>query len=117
VKLYLKKRKDCPVCRKPIDFDSAQRILNEKPSESQTETEPSKKPAPRVRRVEEFNVMPYNTWAEIQQVDTIGSFGSKIHSLVRHLVWLQEQEPGAKSIVFSAWADVSLELSLEKYSD
>lgn len=34
-----------------------------------------------------------------------GSYGSKIQTLVRHLLHIQNVDPGAKSIVFSAWAD------------
>lgn len=34
-----------------------------------------------------------------------GSYGSKIQTLVKHLLYLEVIEPGAKSIVFSAWAD------------
>jgi E3 ubiquitin-protein ligase SHPRH len=38
-------------------------------------------------------------------MESFGSYGSKIQALVRHLLFLQVTEPGAKSIVFSAWAD------------
>jgi hypothetical protein len=38
-------------------------------------------------------------------MESFGSYGSKIQTLVRHLLFLQVTEPGAKSIVFSAWAD------------
>ena len=34
-----------------------------------------------------------------------GSYGSKIETLVQHLLYIQVTEPEAKSIVFSAWAD------------
>jgi hypothetical protein len=42
---------------------------------------------------------------DIQTMESFGSYGSKIQALVRHLLFLQVTEPGAKSIVFSAWAD------------
>jgi len=38
-------------------------------------------------------------------MESFGGFGSKIQTLVRHLLYLQITDPGAKSIVFSAWAD------------
>jgi E3 ubiquitin-protein ligase SHPRH len=38
-------------------------------------------------------------------MESLGDFGSKIQTLVRHLLYLQTEDPGAKSIVFSAWAD------------
>lgn len=106
----MKKHKDCPVCRVPIDFDKAQRVANGK---SESEVTPIKEPkGPTLLELAasdsvEYNRMPQDIWAAIQEVEIMGSFGSKIESLVRHLVWLQEQDPGTKSIVFSAWADVS----------
>ena len=42
---------------------------------------------------------------EIQSLESFGDFGSKIQALARHLLCLQMTDPGAKSIVFSAWAD------------
>ena len=38
-------------------------------------------------------------------MESHGSFGSKIQTLVRHLLYLQVSDPGCKTIVFSAWAD------------
>lgn len=38
-------------------------------------------------------------------MESFGDFGSKIQTIVRHLLYLQMTDPGAKSIVFSAWAD------------
>lgn len=55
----------------------------------------------------QYNTLPLRQLREIDEIETSGSFGSKIQSIVRHLVWLKEREPEAKSIVFSAWADVS----------
>ena len=53
-------------------------------------------------------------FAEIQTMETYGDFGSKIQALVRHLAYLKLKDPGAKSIIFSAWAD-SLH-SMEQFS-
>ncbi|PGG99302.1 hypothetical protein AJ79_08569 [Helicocarpus griseus UAMH5409] len=38
---------------------------------------------------------------EIRNIDIGGSFGTKIDTLARHLIWLRRHDPGAKSIVFS----------------
>ncbi|KAJ3979079.1 P-loop containing nucleoside triphosphate hydrolase protein [Lentinula detonsa] len=38
-------------------------------------------------------------------MEAIGDYGSKIQTLVRHLLCLEQTDPGSKSIVFSAWAD------------
>ncbi len=60
---------------------------------------------PRSKRVIDYNAIDSQMFDEIQKVESIGNYGSKIQSIVRHLLYLQDKEPGAKSIVFSAWAD------------
>ena len=52
-----------------------------------------------------FNSLPQNILDEIQTFEAHGSYGSKITHLVRHLAYLQNQDPGTKSVVFSAWSD------------
>jgi E3 ubiquitin-protein ligase SHPRH len=42
---------------------------------------------------------------DIQAIETFGDYGSKVQTLVRHLCYLKHADPGAKSIIFSAWAD------------
>lgn len=60
---------------------------------------------PRLADEVHYNRMSDDAWEAIQEVEIFGSYGSKIESLVKHLVWFQEKDPGTKSIVFSAWAD------------
>lgn len=44
--------------------------------------------------------------AEIKNIDLDGpSFTTKVDTLVRHLLWLRESDPGAKSIVFSQYKE------------
>ncbi|KLU90044.1 ATP-dependent DNA helicase [Magnaporthiopsis poae ATCC 64411] len=44
--------------------------------------------------------------AEIKAVDLDGpSFTTKVDAIVRHLLWLRESDPGAKSIIFSQYTD------------
>lgn len=79
-------------------------------------------PAPRSRRNIEYNIIgkydcfssgtpslrlstDLEVFREIQAMESFGDFGSKVQTLVRHLLHLQNTEPDAKSIVFSAWAD------------
>lgn len=40
---------------------------------------------------------------EIKNVDLEGSYGTKIDTLARHIIWLRAHDPGAKSIVFSQY--------------
>lgn len=38
-------------------------------------------------------------------MESFGEYGSKIQTLIQHLLWVQRNDIGAKSIIFSAWAD------------
>ncbi|KAK6437758.1 hypothetical protein LTR95_006048 [Oleoguttula sp. CCFEE 5521] len=40
---------------------------------------------------------------QIKSIDLPNSYGTKIDTLVRHLLWMREHDPGAKSIVFSQY--------------
>ena len=46
-----------------------------------------------------------STLNQIKDIDLDGSFGTKIDTLARHLFWIREHDPGAKSIVFSQYRD------------
>ncbi|KAJ5347734.1 uncharacterized protein N7506_000987 [Penicillium brevicompactum] len=41
--------------------------------------------------------------SEIKNVELKDSFGTKIDTLARHIIWLRAHDPGAKSIVFSQY--------------
>jgi E3 ubiquitin-protein ligase SHPRH len=43
------------------------------------------------------------TLHEIKNIDLKDSFGTKIDTLARHILWLREHDPGAQSIVFSQY--------------
>lgn len=43
------------------------------------------------------------TLHEIKKIDLQESFGTKIDTLARHVLWLREHDPGAQSIVFSQY--------------
>lgn len=61
--------------------------------------------APQSRRVIEYNTISPEVLEELKKIDCLGSYGTKIETLVRHLLYLEDVDPGCKSIVFSAWAD------------
>jgi len=42
---------------------------------------------------------------QIKNVDLDGSFGTKIDTLARHILWIREHDAGAKAIVFSQYRD------------
>ncbi|KAI0321149.1 SNF2 family N-terminal domain-containing protein [Amylostereum chailletii] len=102
--------KACPVCRVPINVDHLQRFTVQ--AKDKEGTKPALVPpkynhdtVPKSRRQIEYNVIPSSLFEEIASMEARGSYGSKIQTLVAHLLYLQIVEPGAKSIVFSAFAD------------
>ncbi|KIP06910.1 hypothetical protein PHLGIDRAFT_72023 [Phlebiopsis gigantea 11061_1 CR5-6] len=106
--LLRKEGKTCPVCRVPINPNQMQRFkIGQKPSD--TLDAPAKvvnnEPAPKSKRHIEYNLISPGVLKSIESMECNGSYGSKIQTLIRHLLYLQIIEPGAKSIVFSAWAD------------
>jgi hypothetical protein len=85
----------------PIDRDQLQKF-------SVKGTDPDARHDEKViesRRVIEYNSIDRDTFSAINEVECLGSYGTKIETLIRHLLYLQKHEPDAKSIVFSAWAD------------
>lgn len=106
--LLRKEGKTCPVCRVPINPNQMQRFkIGQKPLD--TLDAPAKvvnnEPAPKSKRHIEYNLISPGVLKSIESMECNGSYGSKIQTLIRHLLYLQIIEPGAKSIVFSAWAD------------
>ncbi|KAF5351852.1 hypothetical protein D9756_007728 [Leucocoprinus leucothites] len=100
----------CPMCRVEIDPTALQRFtVGANPS---SESKPGLRtklngtePTPQSRREITYNTLHPEVLEAIHQVEALGDFGSKIQTLVKHLLYLQVNDPGSKSIVFSAWAD------------
>lgn len=42
---------------------------------------------------------------QIKDIDLDGAFGTKIDTIARHIIWIREHDPGAKSIIFSQYKD------------
>ncbi|KAI6163980.1 SNF2 family N-terminal domain-containing protein [Pisolithus thermaeus] len=104
--LARKKGGVCPVCRVPIQMDELYRFT------LQDEQPPPPRPVlakgelvPTSRRQIDYNMISPSLFREIQQIESEGSYGSKIQTLIRHLLHIQMSDPVSKSIVFSAWAD------------
>ena len=104
--LLRKEGKACPVCRVAIDPDQLQRfaVTEDKPKDPPPMLR-NNEPAPKSRRRIEYNMIDPSLFESIQMMESHGSYGSKIQTLVRHLLYLQVSDPDSKSIVFSAWAD------------
>ncbi|KAF4965868.1 hypothetical protein FSARC_6388 [Fusarium sarcochroum] len=113
--LWFKAHHNCPVCKKKLKASNLHditinpqqlKVHSDNPEQTQNETESS----PRQKQIDspkktgiysEFNL---DKLAEIQNIELDGpSFTTKVDTLVKHLMWLRESDPGAKSIVFSQY--------------
>ncbi|KPM41645.1 hypothetical protein AK830_g4886 [Neonectria ditissima] len=106
---------NCPVCKKKLKLSNLHditlnpqqlKVHNDTPGDEQNDTtdvsQPMRNALPKKTMIySEFNS---EKLAEIQNVELEGpSFTTKVDTLVKHLIWLRESDPGAKSIVFSQY--------------
>lgn len=109
--LWRKHHATCPTCKKRLNQDELHQITY-KPLELtvQEETRATDPVEGSVsgRSIQSiYTDISASTLNEIQNVDMHGkrSFGTKVDSIARHLIWLREHDPGSKSIVFSQFRD------------
>ncbi|CAM1508475.1 Fc.00g053230.m01.CDS01 [Cosmosporella sp. VM-42] len=114
--LWFKAHHNCPVCKMKLKATNLHDItINPQDlkvhSESNDETQGDPVQSSQRRDSLPKKTMIYSEFnaeklAEIQNVDLDGpSFTTKVDTLVKHLLWLRESDPGAKSIVFSQYKD------------
>lgn len=119
ITLWFKAHHNCPVCKRrlnafsmhDITFKPEQlKVHSEHTGPGSSSQQPNGERTPASAAVS-GNVKIYNDFsaeklAEIKNIDLDGpAFTTKVDNLVRHLLWLRENDPGAKSIVFSQYAD------------
>jgi E3 ubiquitin-protein ligase SHPRH len=114
ITLWFRAHRNCPMCKKHLHPSNLHDITL-KPQElkvhsethhrsddglDKTNTSPTKKVS---TIYTEFNA---EKLAEIKNIDLDGpSFTTKVDMLTRHLLWLRESDPGAKSIIFSQYKE------------
>lgn len=117
ITLWFKANHNCPVCKKRL-HNSSLHDITLKPRElkvhsDSTGTSPKKLAEDRIRtspvtskKSAIYTDFSEEKLAEIKNVDLDGpAFTTKVDNLVRHLLWLRESDPGAKSIIFSQYSD------------
>lgn len=92
----------CPTCKKRLKGNDFFQITY-KPQELlvQEEKSPTKIEHEHTLNNAIYADISSGTMSEIKNIDLDGSFGTKIDTLARHILWLREHDPGAKSVVFS----------------
>jgi len=114
ITLWFRAHRNCPVCKRKLHPSNLHDITL-KPQElrvhseaqqrdghdgDETQTTPTKKTS---TIYAEFSA---EKLAEIKNIELSGpSFTTKVDTLIRHLLWLRQSDPGAKSIVFSQYKE------------
>ncbi|KAL7797474.1 SNF2 family N-terminal domain-containing protein [Trichoderma ceciliae] len=117
IMMWFKAHRNCPVCKRALKADNLHDIII-KPRQLQVHGEESGLPKAdsnedglQGRRYSAKQTMLYSEFdaEELEQMKNIEldgpSFTTKVDTLVRHVMWLRESDPGAKSIVFSQYKD------------
>ncbi|ROV89479.1 hypothetical protein VPNG_10172 [Cytospora leucostoma] len=129
ITLWFKANHNCPVCKKRL-HNSSLHDITLKPQElkihtDSTATSPKKLTDSRTqsspatsKKSAIYTEFSEEKLAEIKNIDLDGpAFTTKVDNLVRHLLWLRESDPGAKSIIFSQYSEFLnvLKLAFKRY--
>ncbi|KAH8646058.1 SNF2 family N-terminal domain-containing protein [Tricladium varicosporioides] len=100
---------NCPVCKKKL-IQADLHDITYKPQELtlQTETQPHDRQSPNAKRKRStiYTEISTDILQKIKSIDLDGpSFTTKVDTLCRHLIWLRDSEPGAKSIIYSQFKE------------
>ncbi|PON30261.1 hypothetical protein TGAM01_v200700 [Trichoderma gamsii] len=117
IMMWFKAHRNCPVCKRALKADNLHDIII-KPQQLQVHGEEAGLPKAssnddglQRRRDSSKQTVLYSEFdnRELERMKNIEldgpSFTTKVDTLVRHLMWLRESDPGAKSIVFSQYKD------------
>ena len=111
IRLWWGAHRTCPTCKKPLTRNDFHQI-SYKPLELTMQEElhsgpssPGSNPGNPGSNVSIYSGINAETLNQIKSIDVKGSFGTKIDTIARHLLWIRENDPGAKSIVFSQFKD------------
>jgi E3 ubiquitin-protein ligase SHPRH len=103
---------NCPVCKRRLTLADLHEITY-KPQELSIQAEEvheiaheRSSPSSTSRKSAIYAEISKSKLAEIKNIELDGpSFTTKIDTLARHLIWLRESDPGAKSIIYSQFKD------------
>ncbi|KAL1793081.1 hypothetical protein ACET3X_008063 [Alternaria dauci] len=103
--------RSCPTCKQKLS-GSAFKDITFKPSEIRAKEETTAPGSPTQASTPGsssstsiYSDIPDSTMKEIKMIDLEGSYGTKIDMIARHLIWIRNNDPGAKSIIFSQFGD------------
>ncbi|RDL41323.1 p-loop containing nucleoside triphosphate hydrolase [Venustampulla echinocandica] len=110
IQLWWSAHRNCPVCKKKL-IQADLHEITYKPQELSIQAEvpgPQERASPSAtsRKSAIYSEISKNKLAEIKNIELDGpSFTTKVDTLARHLIWLRDSDPGAKSIIYSQFKD------------
>lgn len=110
---WWKAHKTCPVCKRRLhstDFHDVTYRPQELRAQEETHTNSESSSPGQSETTGSLSTSLYSdigseTLLQIKSIELNGSYGTKIDTLARHVLWLREHDPGAKSIVFSQYRE------------
>ncbi|KAK9471884.1 SNF2 family N-terminal domain-containing protein [Dipodascopsis tothii] len=100
---WWKFHRSCPICKRNIK-ESEIYSISYKPSEITVKEERTQGPATAAGGAI-YGGMSTTVLDTIRSIDLLGSYGSKIDMIVRHTLWLREQNPSVQIVLFSQWTE------------
>ncbi|KAK0109573.1 hypothetical protein ONS95_002259 [Cadophora gregata] len=110
IRMWWHSHHNCPVCKRKLSQSDMHQITY-KPQELSIQTEDihdvhQERSSPSKRKSVIYSEISKSKLAEIKNTDLDGpSFTTKVDTLARHLIWLRESDPGAKSVIYSQFKD------------
>ncbi|KAJ5954332.1 hypothetical protein N7501_008611 [Penicillium viridicatum] len=104
LRLWWAAHQNCPTCKRKLKRNDFHQITY-KPQELvvQEEKTPVKLEHEGHSQNAIYSDISSGHLNEIKKIDLEQSYGTKIDTLARHILWLREHDPGAKSIIFSQY--------------
>ncbi|PBP25163.1 SNF2 family domain-containing protein [Diplocarpon rosae] len=110
IRQWWNSHRNCPVCKRPLSKDDMHQITY-KPRELSIQAEEvhgvnQERSSSFDKKSAIYSEISKSTLAEIKNVQLDDpSFTTKVDTLARHLIWLRQSDPGAKSIIFSSFKE------------
>ncbi|KAL2130802.1 hypothetical protein VTI74DRAFT_5930 [Chaetomium olivicolor] len=114
ITFWFRAHRNCPVCKRHLNQSNLHDITL-KPQELKVHSEthhrnsgdPGESPVtPGKKQTTIYTEFNADKLAEIKNIELEGpSFTTKVDTLMRHLLWLRQSDPGAKSIIFSQYKE------------
>ena len=110
IQMWWSEHRNCPVCKRRLHLADFYDVTY-KPAEPSAESEELKTSESQRQSNSSQSNSIYTSIspAALKQIQTIdlrgSSFGSKVDTLVRHVLYLRKSDPGSKSIIFSQYRD------------